>query len=167
MKLFALLLIFLIIAVEPAFAQVLDTPGLRQEFFVETGGYEFMVETTSNYNIEEVELSVEEKKLTFYINSGLQNNLGEIVIPVNLINGNFTFFLNDQEFFPKVKISETISFITVEFEGDGRHKLEVIGTTYLPEFSEIASLVLATSLLGILFVNKKKFSNFGKLFFKQ
>ena len=153
--------------IEPVFAQVFDTPGLRQEFFVETGGYEFMVETTSNYDIDEIELSEEEKKLTFYINSGLQNNLGEIVIPVNLINGNFTFFLNDQEFFPTVKYGEEISFITVEFEGDGRHKLEIIGTTYLPEFSGIASLVLATSLLGILFVTRKRFSNFGQLFFKQ
>ena len=155
------------IAIEPVFAQVFDTPGLRQEFFVVTGGYEFKVETTSNYNIEEVELSVEEKKLTFYINSGLQNNLGEIVIPINLINGNFTFFLNEQEFFPSVKYGEEISFITVEFEGDGRHKLEVIGTTYLPEFSEVAPLVLASSLLGIFFITRKRFSNFGKLFFKQ
>ena len=155
------------IVIEPVFAQVLNTPGLRQEFFVETGGYEFEIETTSNYDIEEVELSVEEKKLTFYIKSGLQNNLGEIVIPVNLINGNFTFFLNDQEFFPTVKYSERISFITVEFAGDGRHKLEIIGTTYLPEFSEIAPLVLATSLLGILFVTRKRFSSFGQLFFKQ
>ena len=126
------------IVILPVSAQYFDTPGLRQEFFVETGGYEFLVETTSNYNIEEVELSVEEKKLTFYIKSGLQNNLGEMTIPVNLINGNFTFFLNDQEFFPVVKYGEEISFITVEFEGDGRHKLEIIGTTYLPEFSEIA-----------------------------
>jgi len=90
-----------------------------------------------------------------------------MTIPANLINGNFTFFLNDQEFFPVVKYGEEISFITVEFEGDGRHKLEIIGTTYLPEFSEIAPLVLATSLLGILLVTRKRFSNFAQLFFKQ
>lgn len=155
------------IVIQPVSAQYFDTPGLRQEFFVETGGYEFTVETTSNYDVEEVEFSVEEKKLTFYIKSGLQNNLGEMTIPVNLINGNFTFFLNDQEFFPVVKYGEEISFITVEFEGDGRHTLEIIGTTYLPEFSEIAPLVLATSLLGILLVTRKRFSNFAQLFFKQ
>ena len=155
------------IVILPVSAQYFDTPGLRQEFFVETGGYEFTVETVSNYDVQEVEFSVDEKKLTFFINSGLQNNLGEILIPINLINGNFTFFLNDQEFFPTVKYSERISFITVEFEGDGRHKLEIIGTTYLPEFSEIAPLVLATSLLGILLVTRKKFSNFAQLFFKQ
>jgi len=107
------------IVILPVSAQYFDTPGLRQEFFVETGGYEFLVETTSNYNIEEVELSVEEKKLTFYIKSGLQNNLGEMTIPVNLINGNFTFFLNDQEFFPVVIYGEEISFITVEFSLQG------------------------------------------------
>ena len=153
--------------IEPVFAQVLDKPGLRQEFFVKTGGYEFLVETTSTYDIDEVELSVEEKKLTFYINNAIKNNLGEITIPVNLINGNFTFFLNDQEIYPMVKYGEEISFITVEFEGAGMHKLEVIGTTYLPEFSEIAPLVLGSSLIGILFLSRKRFSSFGQLFFKK
>ena len=155
------------IVIEPVFAQMFDKPGWRQEFFVQTGGYEFMVETISKYDIEEIEFSKEEKKLTFYINSEVEENLGEIVIPINLINGNFTFFLNDQEIFPIVKIGEEISFITVEFEGEGRHKLEIIGTTYLPEFSEIAPLVLGTSLIGILLLTRKRFSNFGQLFFKK
>ena len=137
----------------------LDNPGLLQKFDINTGGYDFEVQTTSNFDVQEVEFSSDEKKLTLYIKSALENNLSEIQIPVNLINGNFTFFLNDQEFFPNVKTTERISLITAEFEGVGLHKLEIIGTTYLPEFSEVAPLVLATSLIGFLLLKKiKKFN---------
>ena len=152
-------MVFLLFIITPAHSQELDTPGLLQKFDIETGGYNFEVQTTSNFDVQEIEFSSEEKKLTFYIKSALENNLSEIQIPVNLINGNFTFFLNEQEFFPKVKTTEQISLITAEFEGMGFHKLEIIGTTYLPEFSEVAPLVLATSLIGFLLIKKiKKFN---------
>ena len=145
--------------VTPAYAQYFDTPGLIQKFEIKTGGYHYEVQTTSNFDVQEVDFSSDEKKLTLYIKSALENNLSEIQIPINLINGNFTFFLNDQEIFPDVKISERISLITAEFQGSGLHKLEIIGTTYLPEFSEVAPLVLATSLIGFLLLKRiKKFN---------
>ena len=140
-----------------------ENPGLKQSFTIETGGYEFEVDTTSNFDITNHEFEKDEKRLTFFINSGIENNLSEIIIPVNLINGNFTFYLNDEEIFPKVKTSDAISFITVEFPGTGIHKLDIIGTTYLPEFSEIAMLVLATSMFGLVFLKGK---NLKKLFIK-
>ena len=104
------------------------------------------------------EFDKDEKRITLFINSGLENNLAEIEIPKNLINGNFTFYLNEQEIFPKVLVNEQISFIVLEFPGSGTHKLDIIGTTYLPEFSDVVPLVLATSLGGIIFLIKKKFS---------
>ncbi|MBI2005855.1 MAG: hypothetical protein HYS75_00995, partial [Nitrosopumilales archaeon] len=36
-------------------------------------------------------------------------------------------------------------------------KIEIIGTTYLPEFSAVAPLVLASSLAGILLLKRKSF----------
>jgi len=146
-----------LIIVQPTFGQLLsDKTGLTQRFTIETGGYEFEVKTTSNYDVSDVKFSSEEKRLTFFINSGVRENISEILIPKNLINGNFTFFLNDQEIAANVKGNDKISFITVEFPGNGTHKLDVIGTTYLPEFSEIAPLVLATSLFGIVFLLRSK-----------
>ena len=146
----------------PAFA--LETPGLIQTHTITTGGYSFDVKTTSNFDVTDYEFDADEKRLTFFINSGLENNLSEIIIPTNLINGNFTFYLNEQEIFPNVKTSDTISFITVEFTGDGIHKLDIIGTTYLPEFEEIAMLVLATSLIGLIFLKGRVWK---KLFVKK
>ena len=162
-------MVFSLLILTPAYAvqeaqngqdvQALDTPGLLQKFEIKTGGYHYEVQTTSNFDVQEVEFSSDEKKLTLYIKSALENNLSEIQIPVNLTSGNFTFFLNDQEFFPNVKRNEKISLITAEFKGNGLHKLEIIGTTYLPEFSEIAPLVLATSIFGFLLLKRfKKFN---------
>lgn len=143
-----------------AFSQELDTPGLAQKITVSTDGYAFVVETVSNFDVTDFEFDKESKKLTIFINSGVQENLSEIQIPLNLINGNFTFFLNDEEIFPRVQSNEKISFITLEFAGDGKHTLEIIGTTYLPEFSDIAPFVLATSLMGIVFLKKFKLKLF-------
>ncbi len=140
-----------------AFGQYFDTPGLVNRLPVETGGYIFEVIIVSSFDIPDYQFSSEEKRLSLIITSSVSNNLAEIQIPKNLINGNFTFYLNGKEIFADVKTNEKISFITIEFPGKGLHKLDIIGTTYLPEFTEIAQLVLATSLIGIVFLKK-----FGK-----
>ncbi len=154
--------ILLLLVIPCAFGQISDRTGLKQDFTIETGGYAFPVDVTSNFNVEDIEFSSDDKQLTFYFTSGLENNLAEIQIPKNLINGNFTFLLNDQEIFPIVKTSEKISFITLEFNGTGKNKLEIIGTTYLPEFSEIVPLILFTSLIVTIFARKiQKFANYS------
>jgi len=153
-------LVLLLVIVPPAFGQISDRTGLKQDFTIETGGYDFTVEITSSFNVEDIEFSSDDKRLTLFINSGIENNLAEIQIPINLINGNFTFILNDQEIFPIVKINEKISFITLEFKGTGANKLDIIGTTYLPEFSEVASLVLFASLFVLIFAQKIKLPRF-------
>ena len=162
-----MLVIFLFLIISPAFAQLSDKTGLKQDFLIETGGYEFTVDLTANFDVERTEFSSGDKRLTFFIISNVQNNLAEIQIPVNLINGNFTFFLNDQEIFPSVKSNDKISFITVEFADDGRHKLDIIGTTYLPEFYEIAPLVLFSSLFVVIVFLKYKKPLLGYSFSKD
>jgi len=139
-----------------AFGQISDKTGLKQNFIIQTGGYDFPVDVTSSFNVDRLDFSSDEKRLTFHINNALEQNLAEIQIPKNLTNGNFTFFLDDQEIFPQVRKNEKISFIAVEFEGKGIHKLDVIGTTYLPEFSNIVPLILSVLLIPIIFVRKIK-----------
>lgn len=150
-----------------ASAEISDRTGFKENFLIETGGYEFTVDIISNFNIEDIEFSSQDKQLTFYIDSGLENNLAEIQIPINLINGNFTFNLNNQEILPIVKQNEKISFITLEFQGVGKHKLDIIGTTYLPEFSDIAHLILALSLLVLIIPYKLKKINFSNYSFSK
>jgi len=154
LKIILFSILFVSILFYPAFGQISDRTGLKQTFTIETDGYEFEFEIVSNFNVDDYEFSSNEKRLTLFIESSLENNLSEIIIPRNLINGNFTFMLNDQEIFPNVRMNEQISFITLEFKGDGNHTLDIIGTTYLPEFSDVAPLVLATSLIGIIFFKR-------------
>ena len=167
MKSIFFLIVLLLVSIPAASSQISDRTGFKENFIIETGGYDFTIDLISNFNVEDIEFSSEDKQLTFYINSGLENNLAEIQIPINLINGNFTFILNDQEIFPTVKKNERISFITLEFQGNGKHKLDIIGTTYLPEFSEITPMILALSLFTLIFTLKIKKLNFSNYSFNK
>jgi hypothetical protein len=118
----------LFLIVTPAFGQLSDSTGLIKRLDVEADGLTFEIETVSNFDVQEHEFDRDEKRLTIFINSGLENNLGEIIIPQMLLSGNFTFYLNDMEFNPKIKSNDKISFITLNFTGIGNHKIDIIAT---------------------------------------
>ncbi len=123
----------------PAYGQLLsDATGLVNRLDVQTAGRIFEVETISNFDIQSFDFDGDEKKLTIHIISSLEKNLGEVLIPQNLLGGDFTFYLNDLEFFPKVNSNEKISFITLNFTGSGNNKLDIIGDTYLNGLTENA-----------------------------
>ena len=122
----------------PAFAGTLsDATGLVNRFDIETDGYVFEIITTSNFDVQEIEFDKEQKQLSLHLVSSLENNLGEIIIPRNLLSGNFTFYLNDQELYPKIKSSERIAFITLNFTGSGKNTLDVIATNYLEDADKL------------------------------
>ena len=98
---------------------------------MKTGGYVFEVETVANFDIQDFEFDEEQKRLTLYVSSNLENNLGEIYLPQTLLSGSFTFYINGQEYFPTIKPNDNISFITLNFTGSGNNKIEIIGTDYL------------------------------------
>lgn len=132
MKILFFISIVLFFVLSPVYGQLFsDATGLVNRLDVQTGGRTFEIETISNFNIHNFDFDKDKKKLSLFINSGLENNLGEILIPQTLLGGNFTFYLNDQQYFPKIKSNEKISFITLNFTGSGENKLDIIGTTYL------------------------------------
>lgn len=137
-----------------AFGALSDKTGLKRDFTIETSGYDFEVETVANFEIDNVEFSRDDKKLTFDITSGIENNLAEILIPINLINGNLTVFVNGDEVFPQIRKNDKISFVVLEFNGTGHNTVEIIGTTYLPEFSGITLLVIGAAF-SAMFVSRK------------
>lgn len=143
-----------VVFLPPAYGAISEKTGLKKDFTIETSGYDFEVETVSNFNIQDVQFNRDDKKLTFNINSELENNFAEIQIPVNLINGNLTVFVNGHEIFPEIRKNDKISFIVLEFEGNGTNTLEIIGTTYLPEFSSAALIVMGTAFTIITLSRK-------------
>ncbi len=136
MKLSLLIPLLFLLVANPAFGALSDATGLVNNLDVEASGHTFEVRTVTNFAIQDFDFDKDEKRLTLYIDSGLENNLGEIIIPKNLLGGNFTFYLNEQEYFPKMKSNEKISFVTLNFTGSGNNTLEIFGTTYLDGLTE-------------------------------
>lgn len=132
-------------AAAPHEAHALDDPGLRQAIAVHTGGYEFEVVATSTFAVTGHEFSAEEKRLTLDIEGAVSENLAEITVPSNLIGGNLTFYLDGEPIPARVRNGSGIAFATVEFPGGGSHTLDIVGTTYLPEFGAASAVVLAVA----------------------
>ena len=122
MKLILFVPLLLLLVFTPAFGQLLsDKTGLVNRFDVETIGHSYEIKTVSNFDVIDHEFDKDEKRLTIFLNSSLENNLGEIIIPKILLSGNFTFFQNDLEIEQKIKSNERISFITLNFTGVGNN----------------------------------------------
>lgn len=133
-----------------AFGDLSDKTGLKKDFTIKTDGYQFDIVTTASFDIESTKFSKDEKKLTLKTSSEIENNLAEIQIPLNLIDGDLTVFVNGTQTFPKILKNDKISFLTMEFSGKGVTNIEIIGTTYLPEFSEIVPIILAASFVSMI-----------------
>jgi len=121
----------LLLVTTPAFAAISDRTGLINRLDINTDGYSFQVETVANFEITDFKFDKDQKQLTVNVSSGLENNLAEIYMPQTLLGGNFTFYLNGEEFFPIVKQNTDISFITLNFTGSGNNTLQITGTNYL------------------------------------
>jgi len=133
--------IVLLFAITPAYGQLLsDATGLINRIDIQTSGHDFEVVLTSNFDLVDYSFDKNSKQLTLYLDSGLENNLGELVIPSTLLNGDLTFYLNEQEFFPKIQSSERVHFITMEFSGSGSNVISISGTEYLVGMDEITPL---------------------------
>lgn len=116
---FLLALIVLPISAEP----ISDRTGLKTSFSIPVAGDTFFVETTANFDVRNVSLVGD--TLVFAINSSLEKNIGEIQIPNGLTKGTLRFTLDNTEITPKVLQNERIVFVTLEFEGNGTHTLEM------------------------------------------
>ena len=140
MKSLIILSVILIFIITPAYGQLSDATGLINRIDIQTSGHDFEVVLTANFDLVDYGFDKNNKQLILYLDSGLENNLGEIVIPSKLLNGDFTFFLNDQEFFPKIQSSERVHFITLDFAGTGSNVISITGSEYLVGLDEIVPI---------------------------
>ena len=133
-------LVFLFV-ITPAYGQLLsDATGLINRIDIQTSGHDFEVVLTANFDLVDYSFNKNSKQLTLYLDSGLENNLGELVIPATLLNGDLTFYVNEQEFFPKIQSSERVHFITMEFSGTGSNVISIFGTEYLIGLDDVTLL---------------------------
>ena len=136
MKKFILIISVLILISVPVVDAIplSDKTGLKFTFPVKTDGKSFVIEATGNLDIADLDFDKNKKSITLEIVSSLENNILEIVIPKNLIGGDYSFFIDGTEVFPKLSQGKNSLFSTIEFSGIGNHKLIIQGTTYLDIF---------------------------------
>ena len=138
MKSIIIFSIVLLFVITPAYGQLLsDATGLINRLDIQTSGHNFEVILTSNFDLVDYSFDKNNKQLTINLDSGLDDNLGELVIPTTLLNGDLTFYLNDEEFYPNIQSSEKVHFVTLKFSGIGSHVFSVTGTEYLVGLDEI------------------------------
>ena len=146
MKSIILFLVVLFFVITPASGQLLsDATGFINRLDVQTSGHIFEIKLTSNFDLTDYNFDKDQKQIILYLDSKLENNLGEIIMPQNLLSGNFTFYLNDQEFFPKIQSDEKIHFITLNFTGSGSNVIAISGSEYLSGLDEITPIENKTS----------------------
>ncbi|MGI0101561.1 MAG: hypothetical protein ACREA7_03075 [Nitrosotalea sp.] len=134
--------------------QNLNHPGIKWSWPIQANQYVFTVNTTSNYDMQNVTFNNNTKTLTFLGNSSHDGNIAEIEIPTNLIGGNYTVYQNETQLQPIVLKNANLTTIILKFNQSGNVKTDITGTTYLPEFSGIAPMIMVASF-GILFLTMR------------
>lgn len=141
-----------------AFGQIqfkgLNHPGIKWVWPIKADQYTFSVNTTTNYDMQNVTFNKDTKTLTFLGNSSHTENIAEIEIPSNLIGGNYTILQDGKQVSPIVLRNGNLTTLILKFNDTGGVRTDVSGTTYLPEFSGIAPAIMAVSF-GILFITMR------------
>ena len=144
----------------PAFAQQttmpkdLNHPGIRWDWKIKAENYAFDVSTVSNYDMQNVTFNKINKELIFTGNSTHDGNIAEIEIPQNLIGGNLTVSQAGKPISAIIIPGTNSSTVMLKFNQTGLTTTSIVGTTYLPEFSSIAPLVMVLSIVLVLFTTK-------------
>jgi hypothetical protein len=131
--------------------------GIKWNWKIKTENYTFVVVSVSNYDMKNVTFNKANKELILTGNSTHQGNIAEIEVPSNLIGGNLTVTQDGKPVSSIIVPGTDSSTIMLKYNQTGLIKTSVVGTTYLPEFSSVAPLVMVLSIVMVLFTLKLKF----------
>lgn len=143
----------------PAFAQIsappnINHPGIKWDWKIKAENYTFDVITVSNYDLQNVTFNKMNKELVFLGNSSFTGSIAEVEIPTNLIGGTLTVTQDGKPVSAIVIPGANSSTIMLKFNQTGVTNTSVVGTTYLPEFSNVALLVMVLSITMVLLMPK-------------
>ena len=147
MKIVFILFSILIISISPALGVPLaEKTGLKFSFPISMDEEYFFIEGTANFDVKRIDFDKTTKELNLEIQSSLNDNLVEMIIPRNLLKGDLTFMITSvpmtmnqiaesssmiSKVSPKIihYDNENI-FITLEFTGVGTHYLIISESRY-------------------------------------
>lgn len=139
----------------PAFAD-LNHPGIKWEWKIYAANYTYIVTTVSNYDMKNVTLNSNNKELIFTGNSTYTDSIAEIQIPNNLIGGSLTVTQDGKQISPIIINGTDSSTVMLKFNQTGITTTNVLGTTYLPEFGGVSTLVMVISIGMVIFTLKTR-----------
>ena len=114
--------------------------GFVNRFMISDDGYNYEIIFTSNFLVSSHAFSPNNKMLQFNIESGLdKENVAEIIVPLDLIDSEFAVLLDGIEIPAKVNKTAKSSIVSIEFDGEGKHTLDIIATEYLDGFLALKS----------------------------
>ena len=139
---FALVLLSLIAIPTVSAIPIADKTGLKFSFPATIDGDYFVVEGTANFDVKHMDYNEDKREITFKIQSSLDYNLVEIIIPRNLIGGDDLIFMITSIPISITQTAESSSatlsvipkiihydsknvFTTLEFNGIGTHYLTI------------------------------------------
>ena len=119
---------------------------------VTTDGQNFEVIFVANFNVLSYSFSANNKTLQFNVETSLEErNIGEIIIPRDLIDNEFTVLLDGKEISHKLSDTKKMSVITVIFDGKGKHTLDITESKHLEGTSgapDGGGCLIATATFG-------------------
>ena len=101
--------------------------GFMSKHMITVDGQNYEVIFTSNFSISSYTFSASDRMLQFNIETSLESqNIGEIIIPRAIMDGEFTVLLDGKEITYHFSDSAKISVVSVIFDGKGKHTLDII-----------------------------------------
>ena len=106
--------------------------GFVNKYMIDINGKNFEVTFTANFEVSSHTFSTDDKMLQFNVQAiHEKENVAEIIIPLDLFDGEFTVLLNDKEISSVVNQTERSSIIGIVFDGKGDYTIGITATDYL------------------------------------
>ena len=119
--------------------------GFQNKYVIDINGKNFEVTFTANFTVISHMFSTDDKMLQFNVDAiHEKENVAEIIVPLDLFDGEFTVLLNDKEVSSMINQTERSSIITVVFDGKGDY---TIGITTMDKYDSGGCLI-ATAAFG-------------------
>ncbi len=116
--------------------------GFVNRFMISDDGYNYEIIFTANFLVSSHAFSPNNKMLQFNIESGLdKENVAEIIVPLDLIDSELAVLLDGKEIPAEVNKTDKSSIVSIEFDGEGKHTLDIIATEYLAGFLALESAI--------------------------
>ena len=131
----------------------LENVGLKYNYIINSGGYNFEIEMVANFQQPSLTFNEADKSLIFNFETSRDvGNESEFYIPKELLVGPLTVLLDGQKVSPIINETDNIFYIGMTIEGKGEHVIEIVETESLDmesqEVSNGGGCLISTAAFG-------------------